>query len=166
MEVPDPRAFLEAYDQHADALYRFCYAQTGRTELARDLVQDAFARTWRHLADGKPIHEWRPFLYRVARNTVTDYFRKHREESLDQLMDKGFDAAASGPQADALAEASRAVALIGRLPLPYREVLTLRYTEELGPKEIAGIMGESENAVSVRIHRGLQMLRSLMGISS
>jgi len=49
-----------------------------------------------------------------------------------------------------------------KLPDAYREALSLRYIEGLSPQEIGKIVGESENAVSVRIHRGLKKLKELL----
>ena len=54
------------------------------------------------------------------------------------------------------------MAALQELPDAYREVLSLRYVDGLSPSEIGGIVGESENAVSVRIHRGLKKLKEML----
>ena len=59
-------------------------------------------------------------------------------------------------------EGAEALQKLQELPDQYREVLTMRYVEGLAPKEIAEYLEESENAVSVRIHRGLHKLRMLL----
>jgi RNA polymerase sigma-70 factor (ECF subfamily) len=64
------------------------------------------------------------------------------------------------------AEAARAIRLAARLAPDQREALILRYVDGMPPRDIAPIVGESENAVSVRIHRGLQKLREMMNVSS
>ena len=56
----------------------------------------------------------------------------------------------------------KAFELLATLPDEYREVIVLRFVDELGPKEISQLVEESENVVSVRLHRGLKMLRSAM----
>ena len=59
-------------------------------------------------------------------------------------------------------DARRALDKVGELPDVYREVLTLRFVDGLGPKDIAQLIEESENVVSVRLHRGLRALRELL----
>jgi RNA polymerase sigma-70 factor (ECF subfamily) len=159
------RLLLEAYDQHADAIFRFCYAHTGDREQAKDAVQETYVRTWKYLAGGKMIEQIRPFLYRTARNIIIDQHRRSRTESLEGLAEKGFDPADDrmlDPQV--AGEVGRAIRLIGQMEPHYREALLLRYVHDLAPREIAPIIGQSENTASVRIHRGLQKLRKAMGI--
>ncbi|KKW19080.1 MAG: RNA polymerase, sigma-24 subunit, ECF subfamily [Candidatus Adlerbacteria bacterium GW2011_GWC1_50_9] len=59
-------------------------------------------------------------------------------------------------------EGATALEALQKLPEPYREAIVLRYIDQLSPGEIADIVGESENAVSVRIHRGLKKLRAIL----
>jgi RNA polymerase sigma-70 factor (ECF subfamily) len=157
--------FLEAYDAHADAIFRFCYAHTGDRDRAKDAMQETFMRTWAYLARGKRIDALRPFLYRTARNLLIDLSRRSTARSLDALQEEGFDAADErGADPATAAEAARAVRLASMLDEPYRDAVLLRYVNGLTPREIAEITEESENAVSVRIHRGLEKLRDLMKI--
>lgn len=161
--VPETQ-FLVAYDQHANALFRFCYAHLGDREKAKDTVQEAYIRTWKYLVGGRKIDQIRPFLYRTARNILIDLSRKPRHESLEILQEAGFDVPdAHGLDPLSLAEARRAVRLIGHLDVLHREALLLRYVDEMMPRDIAALTGESENTISVRIHRGLQKLKDLMG---
>lgn len=155
--------FIEAYDTHADAIFRFCYAQTGQRELAMDLVQDAYARVWRHLAGGRPIDSMRPFIYRTARNAIIDHSRRARTDSLDALQEHGFDIADERtPGPPVTAETALALKAITQLEQPYREAVLMRYVDDLMPREIAQATGESENVISVRITRGMQKLRELL----
>jgi len=163
MKPPLEERFISAYDQHADAIFRFCYAQTGRRELALDLTQDTFARVWQYLAKGGTVREIRPFLYTTARHAIIDHSRRVTPQSLDALQDEGFDVADERtPDPLLSATAAHIVRLAGKLEQPYREAVLLRYVEEMMPREIAKVTGESENVVSVRITRGLQQLRELL----
>lgn len=154
---------MSAYDEHADAIFRFCYAQTGRRELALDVTQDTFARTWQHLAGGKDVREMRPFLYATARNAIIDNSRRASAQSLDALQESGFDIADEHALDPLLsATAAHAVRLASKLEQPYREAVLMRFVEEMMPRDIARLTGESENVISVRINRGLQQLRELL----
>jgi RNA polymerase sigma-70 factor, ECF subfamily len=158
--------FLSAYDEHADAIFRFCYAQCGDRDLAYDLTQEAFMRTWQYLASGKRIAQPKPFLYRTARNAFIDHVRRPNASSLDTMRGAGFDKADERAVApDVSAEAGRAAQLVARLEPGYREAVALRYLDDLSPRDIARTLNISESNASVRIHRGMQQLRELMGIS-
>lgn len=159
MEVE--KAYLAAYDEHADGIFRFLITKVSDTELAKDLVQETFARAWDYCAKGQRVDQWKPFLFRTAYNLVIDSYRKRRSVSLDAMIeDTGF----AIPDADDVrsierAEAKRVRDVILTLDETYRDVLMLRYSEDLPPRDIARIMGLSENVVSVRIHRGMQLLK-------
>lgn len=164
MKPTTETAFLAAYDEHADALFRFCYAFTGRRDDAKDAVQETFTRTWSYLVSGKRVDQMKPFLYRTARNMLIDRARKAREHSLEQLQEAGWDVADERtPDPLLSAEAARAVRLAAGLEPAQRDALLMRYIEDMPPREIARVVGGGENAVSVRIHRALQKLRVLMG---
>lgn len=167
MNRPYEQQLLEAYDEHADALFRFAYACSGDRERSRDAVQETFLRTLAYVQSGNEIRQWRPFLYRTLRNIVIDGSRRPNTASLESLRETGWDAA--DPQAmspEAAAELALALRLVQQLEPAYREAVVLRHVHGLMPREIADITGENENAVSVRITRGMQHLRELLGITT
>jgi len=156
--------FLAAYDEHADALFRHCLIRMRDREIARDIVQETFSRVWVYLSEGKKIDYMRAFLYRVANNLIVDTARRKRSSSLDALIeDDGFepkDEMAKDPAE--VPQAREAVALLKSLDDIYRIAITMRFIDEMTPKEIARELGVSENVVSVRIHRGIDRLSKLM----
>ncbi len=156
--------FIAAYDEHADAIFRFCYVQCGSRELAHDLTHETYIRAWKYAVSGKQIEQIRPFLYRTARNALIDHMRRATTVSLDMMREDGFDVTDGSPGPLQGAQIAEAVRLIGTLEPAYREAVTLRYVDDLSPREIAEIVGDSENTVSVRVHRGIQKLREKMGI--
>ncbi len=161
------KAFLVAYDEFGDAIFRFLTMEISDREIARDLTQETFTRAWDFCVEGGIIREWKPFLYRTAYNLVVDTYRKKKSVSLDALIDdQGFsvpDESAGESATIASAEMSRVRQGIDKLDEIYRDVILLRYTEGLLPKDIARITGLSENAVSVRLHRGILKLCTLLG---
>lgn len=163
MNVSIEEQFMSAYDRYADPIFRFCYAQIGQRDVALDLMQETFSRVWKYLADGHLIDEMRPFTYRTARNALIDYTRRPSAQSLDALLASGFDIADNyGIDPHISAQATEAIRHISNLEEPYREVVALRFVDDLMPREIAKIIGENENTVSVRITRGMQKLRESM----
>jgi len=157
------KKFLAAYDQYADPLFRHCYFRIYDREMAKDLVQEAFFRTWSCLIKNEEIKNIRAFLYRVLQNLIIDAVRKKKPLSLDQLLDEGFEPADKAApdliQRLAAKEVGQKLALLAE---PYRSAVLMRFIDELSPKEIAKVLGLSENLVSVRIHRGVNRLKQLL----
>jgi len=164
------REFLQAFEDHADALFRHAYFRLSDRERALELVQDAYLRAWDYLARGEGVRQYKPFLYKILNNLIIDEYRKHKSVSLDAMLegenvteghfpdlrDESDDISALMSRLDA----ARLLTLLQDLPALYREAVTLRFIDGLSPKEIAALIEENENVVSVRIHRGLRQLRN------
>ncbi|MEZ4200703.1 MAG: RNA polymerase sigma factor [Candidatus Paceibacterota bacterium] len=162
--------FLKAFDEYGDALFRHAFLRLSDRERAIDVVHDTYAKVWSYVRNGHEIETFRPFLYKVLNNLIIDEYRKRKEASLDALFEKeGVDEGSfddlSEDTVESLAatiDGRKAFDLLKTLPDEYREVIVLRYIDGLGPKEISVLVEESENVVSVRIHRGLKLLRTHM----
>lgn len=156
--------FLEAYDEHADALFRHCLLRVRDREVAKDIVQETFSRTWAYLSEGKEVEYIRAFLYRVANNLIVDGARRKKSTSLDTMMEEdGFEVRDETVSDPADKQSIReALAALGTLDEIYRTAITMRFLDEMSPKEIAHALNVSENVVSVRIHRGIERLGKLM----
>lgn len=155
--------FLKAYEDFSDSLFRHCFYRVSDREVALDLTQETFVKTWQYIASGKEVGNLRSFLYKVANNLIIDYYRKKKSDSLDALQEGGFDVQ-SGDAERILSssEGRHALQVLGTLEEKYRQVVIMRFVDELTPREIAEIIGESENAVSVRINRSIKKLKELL----
>ncbi|MBX4211734.1 MAG: RNA polymerase sigma factor [Candidatus Yanofskybacteria bacterium] len=155
--------FLVHYDLLADPLFRHCYFRTSDREVSKDILQDAFIKTWQYIRKGQQVDNMKAFLYKVTNNLIVDWSRKKREISLDSLMDQGFDVPVSEQaRLEAVVESKHMLEVLHRLDPKYRDAIVFRYIDDLTPKEIAAITGETENVISVRIHRGLNQVRELL----
>lgn len=156
------------YDNYADAIFRHCYFRIHDRELAKDLMQQIFLKFWEYIQSGKTVENPRAFLYRTANNIVIDYVRKHKNrvtESLDELLELGFEP--TGNESTAAMTESHFTeqsvhSVLSQVKEPYRTAVTMRYIDELSPVEIAQALKISVTNASVRINRGLGMLRSLL----
>ncbi len=165
-EGPEER-FLKAFDEYADALFRHAAYRLSDRERSIELVHDTFTKAWGYLRDGREIDSYKPFLYKVLNNLIIDEYRRRKEVSLDSLLaeegrnEGSFEELKSGSieELTFALDARKASELIHELPNVYREVIVLRYVDGLGPKEISDLIEETENVVSVRIHRALRLLR-------
>src|SRR3954465_13426122 len=144
--------FIALYDEMADQLFRHCFFKVSNRELALDLVQETFARTWEYIASGKEVSNIKGFLFKVANNLIIDEYRKKKVVSLETLQEQsGFDAPTQDHKKTIFnVEVDTVLTHIKKLDDKYREVILMRYVNDYSPKEIAQILGESENAVSVR----------------
>lgn len=161
----------DAYDTYADAIFRHCYFRVHDRELAKDLMQQVFLKFWEYIQAGNTVAEARAFLYRTANNLVIDYVRKNKKritESLDSLCEQGFDPTGSESTTDeteAHFTESAVHTALSSIKEPYKTAVMLRYIDELSPAEIAATLKISVTNASVRINRGLGMLRSLITIN-
>lgn len=159
--------FLKAFDAYADSLFRHAALRLSDRERAIEIVQDTFAKVWRYLREGHEVSSFRSFLYKVLNNLVIDEYRRRKEASLDAILeaegvDEGmFPELREEPLEDFINafDAQQLLGVLHELPDMYREPIILRFIDGLTPKEIAEVSGESENVISVRIHRGIKAIR-------
>jgi RNA polymerase sigma-70 factor (ECF subfamily) len=152
-------AFDRLYVRYASMVHGLLMAHVPRQEVD-DLVQDVFARAWLRLQDLKEDVAFGGWLAMMARNIATDYHRRKRHDtSLDGIE-------IADPQGQHDAEAVRLLELIRTLPEAYRETLSLRLVEGLTGPEIATCTGLTHGSVRVNLHRGFQLLREKLRVSS
>jgi RNA polymerase sigma-70 factor, ECF subfamily len=173
MDSHEEKAFLEAFEAHSDALFRHAFFRLSDRERAYDLAQDTFLKAWDYVASGGEVRQYKSFLYRILHNLIIDEYRKKKSYSLDEMLENETVAAAveaemsegsvreTEENLDESILVEKVLSHIPELPDTYRIALTLRFVDGLSTGEIAETIGESENVVSVRIHRGVAKLRAL-----
>jgi RNA polymerase sigma-70 factor (ECF subfamily) len=157
-------AFGDLYRLHLDAIYRYVYSRVGESVEAENLTQATFLKAWRALGAYRPREvPFRSWLYRIAHNTVIDYYRTRQEptrclEDLD-LIDP------SRPPEDGVISQERQEMLrraLARLRPVYQQVLTLRFLNGLDYPEKAEVLGRKVNSVRVLQFRALEALRAVL----
>jgi RNA polymerase sigma-70 factor (ECF subfamily) len=158
--------FLEIYDQYSDELFRYCLIKVRNRDVALDVTQDTFVRTWEYRNSGKDIDNPRAFLYRVAKNLIIDLSRKRISYSLDQLIEEGIELGASSRSESSSwqdrIDSAMALDILKKLDKESYELLHLRYIQDLSVADIAAMREQSPNTTSVRIHRALNKLKERM----
>lgn len=164
MDLQDPKKdFLQAYDEFSDSIFRHIYFRIFDREVAKELMQETFMKTWEYIASGHKIDNLKAFLYKTARNNVVSYIRKKKTLSLDKLLEDGYQPATDEHENFGFdLDMKNIVVILEKLPKKYLDVLKMRYLEGLGPKEISVVLAISENVVSVRINRGIVKLKKLL----
>jgi RNA polymerase sigma-70 factor (ECF subfamily) len=155
-------------EQYQYRLFRYLLYLTSSRERAEDFFQETWIRVLErgHQYDGK--YKFEAWLFRIARNLVIDWQRQKKVQSLDALTDPEEGAPmefAALNQASPLhlvlteEEKTGVRASLDRIPTVYREVLVLRFQEDLGLEEIAGVLAAPLSTVKSRLYRGLAALR-------
>jgi RNA polymerase sigma-70 factor, ECF subfamily len=161
----DEQAFLQAYDELADPLFRLCYFRLYDRELALDAVQESFKKVWIYIQKGKKVKNLKALLYQTTRNHIVDTARKQKHRNhlpLEELTAAGQEPGSTEhEQIMVNAELSQVRSLMDELDAQYREIFLLRHVEEYSPKEIAELLGLSPNVVSVRLHRAAKQIQTL-----
>lgn len=160
-DLRNPRRFEEIFDIYSKKLFRYLYLHIGSKEEAEDALSSTFVKVWEYVnnpAQRKArILHFSAFLYRIARNLMIDRYRARKPVySLEVMRESGIDL----PEvrrlpADARAEWALAIDKLSKLEEDDREILILRFVEEIAVGDIAEILGITENNASVRIHRAL-----------
>lgn len=154
--------FIKAYDELGDSLFRHSFFRVSNREVATDMVQDTFIKTWQHIERGETIQNLKAYLYHVMNNLIIDYYRKSKSGSLDILLDDGFNPADETVDIEGEAEVSLVVSSLTELPDEDRKLIVMRHVDGHSISEIAQMLGETENVVSVRIHRAIKKLKKII----
>ena len=157
-------AFAELYDRHVVRVYRHIYYLVGDAREAEDLTAQTFLKAWeaigRYKERGAPIVAW---LLRISHNLTVSYLRSKRDHS--ELDDTYVDQKRAGNPEEVLDQSSdeRSVReAVMQLRDEQRQVIMLRFVEEMGYQEVAQVIGKSVPAVRVIQHRALGNLRKIM----
>lgn len=161
----------ELIQRYQHRLLRYLLYLTSSRELAEDLFQEVWMRVLMRGAQFNGKARFDTWLFTIARNLVIDYRRKRTLASLDELVDGSsnddrpvtfeisddqptpFDRMASREDAERVAEA------LLELDTVYREVLVLRFHEDLSLQEIATVTRAPLSTVKSRLYRGLASIK-------
>src|SRR5215203_3354335 len=174
----DPARFDALYRKYLAQVYAYALYELGDHHAAEDATERVFLRAlaalprFRELArpeDGPEASTFRVWLFRIARNVVANERRSRRRrpaDSLDLALGAGLsipDATDLEAQAVTRDQAAEALRALQSLPDDRRRALTLRFVHEMSTSEIAAVLGRSEGAVRVLIHRALRAVARDLG---
>lgn len=157
----DPDALGILYERYYQGIYRYVYYRVSDSGLAEDLTSDIFVKMLHGIESysiqGVPFSAW---LYRIARNRIIDHMRRQPEKTDVSLEEARVETIASGEttlenalQRDELLKSVRV------LTDDQRQVILLKFIEDLDNATIASVLGKTEGAVKSLQHRALDTLR-------
>jgi RNA polymerase sigma-70 factor (ECF subfamily) len=167
----DPAVLDQLIELYQFRLFRYLLHLTSHRERAEDFFQETWIRVLErgHQYDGKSKFE--SWLFTIARNLVIDWQRQKKMQSLDTLTDPGqeqplqvADTRSLSPLSVVMSEEQDSFvrACLEQISLIYREVMVLRFHEELQLEEIAQVMQLPVSTVKTRLYRGLEAMRVAM----
>lgn len=166
----DLEALTSLIEHYQDRLFRYLVRLLRQPAAAEDLFQQTWIRVAERISSYDPRRSFENWLFTVARNLAYDHLRRYQPESLDEPIPSGGSrldvlAAAGESAMDSVLSGERAVLLanaVETLPLIYREVLGLRFEEDLKLEEIADILRIPLSTVKSRLRRALEELRMML----
>ena len=157
----DEDAFGELYARHLDAIYRYIYFRVADAADAEDLTEDVFFKAWEALSRYRPgQYPFTSWLYRIAHNLTIDHHRKRPRGAVTDLETKR-DLPTSNTTEEIVQQRQDAqvvVDAIRRLDSEEQQVVILRFVEGLSHQEVADVIGKSNEASRVILHRALVRL--------
>jgi RNA polymerase sigma-70 factor, ECF subfamily len=164
----DPELLDRLIETYQHRLMRYLMFLTGKREVAEDLFQETWIRVLRRGSQYNGQARFDTWIFTIARNLVIDLSRKRTMASLDEMREGGdderpFEIVEDGPspleQFQGRENAAEVAAVIQTLEPSYREVLTLRFHEEMSLEEIASVTRAPLSTVKSRLYRGLAALK-------
>jgi RNA polymerase sigma-70 factor, ECF subfamily len=163
----DPARFEALYRKYLAQVYSYAFYELRDHHEAEDVTERTFLAALANLGrfeerarpdDGEGASTFRVWLFQIARNTVAEGRRRRRRRPEAPLEAAASVAAAVDIEGDATLrdDAAAAWLAVGRQPDDRRRALILRFVDEMSTAEIAGVLGRSEGAVRVLIHRALR----------
>ena len=156
----DANAYGELYNNYAPKIYRYLSFKLPTKKDAEELTSDVFLRAWEYLQN-TTIETFSAFLFRIARNAAADFYRqrKHEEVSIDSILEPESKEAPEDEVHDKKLAIRNLRQHLNRLKEEYRDVIIMRYLEEMSYKEIAIALDKTENTTRVLLHRAMNALK-------
>ena len=166
----DKEAFGKFYDLYISRIYRFIFFKVNSVSDAQDLTSEVFLKLWQYIRDGKKIENLNALIYMIARNSVIDFYRQRsrkdgreeliEEKHLPQIIDEDSDLAS---KMEISTDVQTMLKGLENLKDEYKEVIVLRYLDELSITEISDVLNKTKGSVRVLIHRALNVLKQSVG---
>ncbi len=160
----ETQALEEIFNAYSTGIYRYAYRLLGDVELARECMSETFSRFLDALQrNSGPDNYVQAYLYRIAHNWITDFYRSKVPPSLPLDVDYRADPADEPHQAVAAQLTNEQLrAALALLTPDQRQVIVLKYLEDWKTEAIAHTLNKPVGAIKALQHRALESLRRIM----
>jgi len=161
------KEFSKIYDKHIDKIYRFVFLKVSSKDIAQDLCSETFLKCWEvYKTDEKKIENPQAFLYRIARNLVTDHYREKGRTQVVSVEDFPIIDPRPGVEEKINLdfELKQVKAAMVNLKDDYQNVIIWHYLDDLPIQKVAELMNKSEDTTRVTLHRALKALKNELDV--
>lgn len=160
----EPTAVIELYTAYADRIYSLVFNQVdGDQDAAQDIVQETFLAASKSAGKFRGQSKVYTWLYSIANKKVADFYRRRKREAKHQTLSADsqieLEASSDAGTIDSEEKSQAVQATLSKLPIHYRQVLILKYVEEMPVIEISQVMGRSPKSIEGLLTRARRELR-------
>ena len=160
--------FTELYRTHLRDVYSYAYYRIRNHHDAEDLTEQTFLQAYRHFerakreSDGRPL---RPWLIKIAHNLAANYYRDRSRRPQTNLEDASVLSTLHDTEdlVEGREEVQQVLAGVAKLPEDRRDALIMRFALDMDNREIARVLGRTDGATKVLIHRAIRQLEEDLG---
>jgi RNA polymerase sigma-70 factor, ECF subfamily len=161
----DPQAFAELYHRFLDRVYRFILIRTGSVQDAQDLTSQTFLAALESIPKYASRGSFGGWLFGIARHKIADHYRRRVDVPLDDVEWLPHPDPDPEEIADARLQLDRVSRALQTLDVQQAEALALRVFGELSASEVGQVMGKTEGAAKMLVHRGLRRLQERLEVT-
>ncbi len=164
VETPTKQELIDIYEEHSPGIYRYAIRLLGDKTTAEDCVSETFSRYLQAIRKGGgPTENLRAYLYRVAHNWVTDFYRRQPLPEVPLEIDEQIEPGSNPAMmvSEAMERERVRVALL-RLPSEQQQIIQLRFLENWSHEEVAQVLGKTADATRSMQYRALGSLRRML----
>lgn len=155
MKKQQEELFVAFIRQHKEPLYRLAYSYVKNEQDALDIMQDSIHKAWKALPKLREHDQLKSWFYQILVRTAIDFLRKHQRT---QVVDDETIEYVSPKQVDTYVDMDMQTAL-AHLPIVYREVVILRYFEDLKLEDVASLLCIPLSTAKSRLYKALKLLK-------
>ena len=156
-------AFGEIYKLYFAKIYKYCKFNTNDEDEAQDICQETFVKAWKNIKKFDSNREnWsiQAFLFTIARNLIIDKSRKKKDLHINEYLEietneNFYENIEKENNINIVKQA------LSKLEEIERQIIILRYFEEMDTKQIANILGIKDGALRVRLHRTMEKMKQI-----
>ena len=163
------KEFSQIYDKYIEKIYRFISLKVNSEAIAQDLCSETFLKGWEAFKktrnpnpEAKKIENIQAFLYRIARNLVTDHYREKGRTQFVSMENNPIVDPKPGLEENAIfnSDVEQIKANLANLKEDYQNVIIWHYLNDLPIAEVAKMLDKSESTTRVTLHRALKSLKN------
>jgi len=168
LESEDEKYLEVLINKYLKSVYNFIYQYLKNEKDSEDITQEAFLKVWKNLKKFDQNKNFKTWIFVIAKNTCLDFLKKkkpillenYKNEDENNFLENIPDEKESiDIKIDNKILIEKINTILNSLPLKYKLVITMHYTENLSIEEISEILKESPNTIKSRLRRGILYLK-------